>query len=70
MAYCLDVLDLFLSECVANREKDRVFNRALLAHGLVRAEEALARLSELPVDDAARAAIEALIRHLSEEPSP
>lgn len=70
VAYCIDVLDLFLSKCVANREKDRMFNRALLAHGLVREDEALARLTELPVDDAARVAIAALIRRLVQGPSP
>jgi hypothetical protein len=30
VGYCLDVLDLFMSKALANREKDREFNMALL----------------------------------------
>lgn len=67
VAYCLDVLDLFLSKCVANREKDRVFNRALLAHGFVTLEQALVRLQELPVTDSRRESIARLIRRLAKE---
>ncbi|MBN9428519.1 MAG: hypothetical protein J0H09_18615 [Burkholderiales bacterium] len=69
VAYCLDVLDLFLSKCVANREKDRVFNRTLLAHGLVREAEALARLHELPISEVVRADIAMLIRRLARDSS-
>ena len=64
---CLDVLDLFLSKCVANREKDRIFNKALLAHKWVDVEEALARLPEMPLDVNQKTAIAALIHRLAKE---
>jgi hypothetical protein len=35
VAYCLDVLDLFMAKAVADRDKDRIFNMALLQHGFV-----------------------------------
>ncbi len=62
-----DVLDLFLSKCAANREKDRVFNRALLAHGYVSVEAALARLPDMPLDKGRKTAIANLISRLAEE---
>ena len=65
VAYCLDMLDLFLSKCAANREKDRVFNRALLVHGYVRVDDALVRLADMPLNHERKAAIESLIRRLS-----
>ena len=67
VGFCLDVIDLFLSKCAANREKDRVFNRALLAHGHVSVDAALARLPEMPVGDARKAAIAALIQRLADQ---
>ena len=54
VAYCLDPVDLFVSKACAAREKDGVFNRALLAHGIVRLDDALARAHLL--DDPAEAA--------------
>ena len=57
VGFCLDVLDLFLSKCAANREKDRVFNRALLAHGHVSVNAALARLPDMPLSDDRKSAI-------------
>ena len=35
LGLCLDTIDLFMSKTAANREKDRVFNMALLQHGYV-----------------------------------
>lgn len=67
VAYCLDLLDLFLSKCVANREMDRVFNRALIAREFVIPSEAIARLPELPVTHIRRGRIAALIRRLASE---
>jgi len=64
VGYCLDPTDLFLSKCVANREKDRQFNRALLQHGIVDADVAMARTAELPLDAAGRKRVAALIRRL------
>ena len=53
IAYCLDPVDLFVSKACAAREKDLAFNRALLAHGVVALDEALARVAQL--DDPAEA---------------
>jgi len=47
VAYCLDPVDLFVSKACAAREKDADFNRALLAHGIVRIDDALARAAHL-----------------------
>ena len=47
VAYCLDPVDLFVSKACAAREKDAVFNRALLRHGIVRLADALQRLQQL-----------------------
>ena len=64
IGYCLDPADLFVSKACAAREKDAVFNRALLKHGIVTLELALARAAEL--EDAAEAArAAAWIRRLS-----
>ncbi len=49
VGFCLDPTDLFLAKCVANREKDRAFNQALLLHRIVKLDEALARLVEMPI---------------------
>ena len=35
LGLCLDVIDLFMSKTAANRDKDRVFNMALLQYGYV-----------------------------------
>ncbi len=67
VAYCLDPVDLFVSKACAAREKDALFNRALLKHGVVRLADALSRAAEL--EDPAEAQRAALwIRRLS--PSP
>jgi len=34
VGYCIGTIDLFLSKAVANRDKDRSFNMALLEHAL------------------------------------
>jgi hypothetical protein len=52
VGYCLDVLDLFMAKSAANRDKDRVFNQALLRHGYVDAKQAIAMVAHMPVDDA------------------
>lgn len=57
VAYCLDPVDLFVSKACAAREKDADFNRALLAHGVVTMDQALARVAKLDDrDESARAA--------------
>jgi hypothetical protein len=64
VAYCLDPVDLFVSKACAARDKDRVFDAALLRHGLVTVDEALQRTALLPdLAEATRAA--AWIRRLA-----
>lgn len=62
VGYCIDTLDLFMSKAVANRDKDRDFNTALFAHGLVTEEAALKMVPLLPVPDDEKKAIRARIR--------
>jgi hypothetical protein len=54
VGYCLDVLDLFMAKAVADREKDRIFNMALLQHGFVTSAKAIAMVSQMPIDEAAK----------------
>lgn len=49
--YCLEVHDLVVSKYVANREKDRRFVRAAIAHGLVDREVVLLRLEQTTLPD-------------------
>lgn len=62
VGYCLDLVDLFLSKAVAGREKDRTFCMALLAHGHVTPEDALALVPTLPVDEHEQRRLRAAIR--------
>jgi hypothetical protein len=64
IAHCLDPLDLFVAKACAAREKDAVFNRALLEHGVVRLDDALARAALLEDATEARRAA-AWIRRLA-----
>lgn len=59
--WALDVHDLLISKYVANREKDRLFNRAALRHGLARPDTLKARLAATEIAEATRAAITARI---------
>lgn len=68
--FCLDVTDLFLAKCAANREKDRGFNLVLLRHGIVDPSIANARVLEMPLDEAARQRIHSLIGRLTRELDP
>lgn len=65
IAYCIDVLDLFMAKCAANREKDREFNVVLIRAGLVDASSALLRVPDMPIDVAARSHMESLIARLA-----
>ena len=65
IAYCIDVLDLFMSKCAANREKDHEFNVVLLRAGLVDAPSAFLRVPDMPIDAAARSRMTALITRLA-----
>lgn len=64
IAHCLDPLDLFVAKACAAREKDAVFNRALLEHGIVSVRDALQRAGELE-DGAEAARAQAWIRRLA-----
>ena len=64
VAYCISPVDLFLSKCAANRDKDREFNIALLEHGYVTAAEAASLVHEMPIDEAWRSRITLLIGRL------
>ncbi len=64
VGFCLEVTDLFLAKCAANREKDRDFNLALLRHGIVDPMVALARVDLLPLDREGRERVAALIGRL------
>jgi hypothetical protein len=59
--YCLEVHDLLISKYVANREKDRRFVRAAIAHSLVQINIVRMRLGATDVEDVVRRNIEALI---------
>ncbi len=54
VGYCLDPVDLFVSKACAARDKDAVFDKALLAHGIVTLDAALRRAADL--EDSAEAA--------------
>jgi hypothetical protein len=62
VGYCLDVVNLFMSKAAAGREKDREFCMALLVHGYVTAEHALALVPSMPLDELMRRKLSASIR--------
>lgn len=65
VGYCLSLVDLFLSKAVAGREKDRTFCTALLAHGYLTPDQALALVPTLPIDAAAQRRLRAAIHRWS-----
>lgn len=62
VGYCLDVLDLFMSKVAAGRDKDRDFCMALIQHEYVEPKQALALVSQMPLDDAEKRRLTARIR--------
>lgn len=64
VGYCLEVTDLFLAKCAANREKDRAFNLVLLRHNLVDPEVAKARVYSMPLDEEGKQRVIELIYRL------
>ena len=54
VALCLEVHDLVLAKCVAGRERDWGFARGAIAADLVRVEELLRRVDDLPEPPADR----------------
>jgi hypothetical protein len=67
---CLDVHDLVLSKYAANREKDREFNRAVIAADLVDKQALLALASDLPLSSEERDHIIARIETDFSRPAP
>lgn len=69
--YCIDVHDLALSKYVANREKDRSFNRELMRHQMVDLAKLRSRVDLLPIEashkESIRSTIERDIRQVQEE---
>lgn len=59
--YCLDAHDLVLSKYVANREKDRDFNRVVIRHGYAEQQRLLDLLEEMPVPPVTRDRIRSAI---------
>jgi hypothetical protein len=59
---CLEIHDLVLSKYVAARDKDQRFCRVAVEKGMVDPGVLRERLADLPVDDARRARVEALLR--------
>jgi hypothetical protein len=62
IGYCLEVIDLFMAKTVANREKDREFNIALMRHGYVSPQAAIDMVAFMPVDEARKKTMRARIR--------
>lgn len=63
LGWCLDVIDLFMSKTAANRDKDRVFNMALLQYGYVLPTDAMAMVDAMhQLNDAERKSMRARIR--------
>jgi hypothetical protein len=52
--WCLEAHDLALSKCVAGRERDWEFVQSAMEHGIVGSGELLARVDQLPLQDAQR----------------
>jgi hypothetical protein len=60
-ALCLEVHDLVLAKCVAGRERDREFARDAVAADLVRTEELMRRIDDLPEPPADRERIRKML---------
>lgn len=63
LGLCLDVIDLFMSKTAANREKDRVFNMAMLQYGYVQPSAAIAMVQAMHlISDVDKRSMRARIR--------
>lgn len=62
VAYCLDVVDLFLAKAIAGRDKDRVFCMALMQYGYVSPAQALDLVSSIPIDPEQHRRLRATVR--------
>jgi len=64
---CLEVHDLVTSKLVAGREKDMVFARAAVCHGLVDASLLRDRLAETDLDPRLREAVSMRISRIERD---
>lgn len=62
VAYCLDVIDLFLAKAAAGREKDREFCKALFEYGYVTPAQVLELVPIMPLDEKEQRMLRATIR--------
>lgn len=59
---CLEIHDLLLSKYFAARDKDRTYCRVAIARRLAEPATLLARLADMPIDDARKKSIELAVR--------
>lgn len=64
VAWCLELHDLVLSKCVANRQRDWDYARAALAAGIVGPDVLLSRVYDLPVAEDVRCDIDKQLRSI------
>jgi hypothetical protein len=64
VAWCLEAHDLVLSKCVAGRERDWEYAANAVTAEIVRPDVLLARIPDLPVDDALRDHVEQMLQAL------
>lgn len=51
-----------MAKAVADRDKDRIFNMALLQYGFVAPDKALEMVDDMPIDKAAKGRLRARIK--------
>jgi hypothetical protein len=64
IAWCLEVHDLALSKCAAGRQRDWDYAKEAIAGGVVQGDILLARVENLPLPDAQRAEVNAMLRSM------
>lgn len=66
VGWCLDPVDLAASKLAAGREHDREFVTALLAYGLLKRNDLLARVASLPLPPNQQERVEKMARSLGQ----
>jgi hypothetical protein len=61
IAWCLEIHDLVLSKCAADRERDWIYAREAMSAGLVNAETLFARTVDLPISAQEREHVEKML---------
>lgn len=56
-AYCMEVHDLVLAKCAAERDRDWDFAKEAIRAGIVRSDELVRRIANMPVSESRRALI-------------